>query len=96
LSDFPSRYRQRPPLAPRERDDWLACDDQKSVSDATRKSAPPAKSRLLNSGEEDGDILYALRKNVRKGNVMGLAIVKDGKTIHLKNVRPETRPLIPG
>lgn len=48
---------------------------------------------LLNSGEEDGDILYTLRKNVRKGNVMGLAIVKEGKTIHLKNIRPETRTL---
>ena len=45
---------------------------------------------LLNSGKQDGDILLTLRKNVRKGNVMGLAIVKDAKTIHLKNIRSET------
>jgi len=45
---------------------------------------------LLNSGKEDGDILLTLRKNVRKGNVMGLAIVKEAKTIHLKNIRSET------
>jgi len=51
---------------------------------------------LLNSGENDGDIIYTLRKNVRKGNVMGLAIVKDGKTIHLKSIRPETRTLLAG
>lgn len=51
---------------------------------------------LLNSGEKDGDVLYTLRKNVRKGNVMGLAIVKESKTIHLKKIRPETPSLLSG
>jgi predicted ribosome quality control (RQC) complex YloA/Tae2 family protein len=51
---------------------------------------------LLNSGEKDGDVLYTLRKNVRKGNVMGLAIVKESRTIHLKTVRPETAALLSG
>lgn len=49
---------------------------------------------LLNSGLEDGDVIYAKRKDVRKGSVMGQAIVKTFTSIHLKNVRPETQSLL--
>jgi predicted ribosome quality control (RQC) complex YloA/Tae2 family protein len=66
----------------------------KKASPSDEEIRTACEIALLNSGEEDGDILYALRKNVRKGNVMGLAIVKDGKTIHLKSVRPETKALL--
>jgi hypothetical protein len=36
----------------------------------------------------------AERKAVRKGSVMGQAIVKESKTIHLKMIRPEIRNLL--
>jgi Predicted RNA-binding protein homologous to eukaryotic snRNP len=49
---------------------------------------------LINSSEEDGDVMLTERKNVRKGNVMGLAIVKESRTIHLKNVSPEIKNLL--
>lgn len=49
---------------------------------------------LINSALEDGDVILAKRKDVRKGSVMGQAIVKTFTTIHLKNVRPETKNLV--
>ena len=49
---------------------------------------------LINSSLEDGDVMVTERKNVRKGSVMGLAVVKESRTIHLKNVRPETKALV--
>ncbi len=49
---------------------------------------------LINSGQSDGDITYAKRKNVKKGHVLGEAILKEAKTIHLKKVSNETVELL--
>lgn len=49
---------------------------------------------LINSNQEDGDIIYAKRKYVKKGHVLGEAILKEFKTIHLKNVTTETKELL--
>jgi predicted ribosome quality control (RQC) complex YloA/Tae2 family protein len=49
---------------------------------------------LINSSLDDGDVIMAERKAVRKGSVMGQAIVKESKTIHLKMIRPEIRNLL--
>lgn len=49
---------------------------------------------LLNSSLDDGDVIMALHKDVRKGSVMGQAIVKNFKTIHLSRISLETRNLL--
>lgn len=49
---------------------------------------------LINSSEEDGDVVYTKRKYIRKGPSLGEAILKEYKTIHLKNVSQETKDLL--
>jgi len=49
---------------------------------------------LINSSECDGDVLYTKRKYVRKGSTLGEAILKEYKTIHLKNVSKTTADLL--
>ncbi len=49
---------------------------------------------LINSSQKDGDVSYTKRKNVKKGHVLGEAILKEYKTIHLKNVSLETSKLL--
>lgn len=49
---------------------------------------------LLNSSLDDGDVIMALHKNIRKGTVMGQAIVKTFKTIHLSHISLGTRNLL--
>ncbi len=48
---------------------------------------------LLIAKQNDGDIMMTERKNVYKGSVAGQAIVRQYETIHLKNIREETRAL---
>lgn len=52
-----------------------------------------AEIALLGANESDGDIMMAERKYVYKGSVPGQAIVREYKTIHLKNVRAKTKEL---
>ncbi len=49
---------------------------------------------LINSSQNDGDINYTKRKNVKKGHVLGEAILKEYKTIHLKDISEETIELL--
>ena len=49
---------------------------------------------LINSPEEDGDVLYTKRKYIRKGPALGEAILKEYKTIHLKNVSKTTKEFL--
>ncbi len=49
---------------------------------------------LYQSSQDDGDIIYCPRKNVRKGQVLGEAIVKEFQTIHLKKVSKEIKNLV--
>lgn len=49
---------------------------------------------LINSSEEDGDVLYTKRKYIRKGPALGEAILKEYKTIHLKNVSKTTKEFL--
>ncbi len=49
---------------------------------------------LINSSQNDGDITYTKRKYVKKGHVLGEALLKEFKTIHLKNVSDETAELL--
>lgn len=48
---------------------------------------------LLSKGKDDGDVMMSERKNVFKGSVPGLAIVREYTTIHLKCIRGETKTL---
>lgn len=49
---------------------------------------------LINSSLEDGDVMMTKRKNVRRGHVLGEALIKEYETIHLKNVSQETKELL--
>lgn len=49
---------------------------------------------LINSHREDGEVMVALRKDVRKGNVPGQAIVKTFKTIRINKVSKEAKDLV--
>jgi len=49
---------------------------------------------LINSHREDGEVMVALRKDVRKGNVPGQAIVKTFKTVRINKVSKETKALV--
>ncbi len=51
---------------------------------------------LLANGKSDGDIMMAERKYVYKGNAPGQAIVRRYETVHLKNVRSNTKTLFAG
>lgn len=48
---------------------------------------------LLSVKEEDGDIVMSERKNIYKGGASGQVILREYQTIHLKNVRKETKTL---
>ncbi|MCQ2773017.1 MAG: NFACT family protein, partial [Bacilli bacterium] len=45
-----------------------------------------AEIALLNSNKVDGEVMYTLRKNVRKGNAMGQAIVKEFDIIRINDI----------
>jgi predicted ribosome quality control (RQC) complex YloA/Tae2 family protein len=49
---------------------------------------------LLNSNQVDGEVMLTKRGNVRKGQVMGQAIVKDFKTLRIDSIRPQTARLL--
>ena len=49
---------------------------------------------LLLSNKEDGDVQMTPHKNIRKGNVPGLVIVKEFQTIHVKNITLEAKELL--
>ncbi len=46
---------------------------------------------LINSSQEDGDVVFTKRKNIKKGHALGEAILKEYQTIHLKRVSEETK-----
>jgi len=48
---------------------------------------------LLLSNKEDGDVSYALHKDIRKGKALGQVILSSFKTIHLKSI-PEQSKII--
>lgn len=70
-----------------------------SGSHLVLKSEEPTKKEIelsaeiacLLSGKEDGDVMHALRGDVRKGSVSGQAIVKKFETIHVRSVSDEAR-----
>ncbi|MCQ2800035.1 MAG: NFACT family protein [Bacilli bacterium] len=49
---------------------------------------------LINSHREDGEVMVALRKDVRKGNVPGQAVVKTFKTVRINKVSKETKDMV--
>jgi predicted ribosome quality control (RQC) complex YloA/Tae2 family protein len=49
---------------------------------------------LLNSNQVDGEVMLTKRSNVRKGQLMGQAIVKDFQTLRIDTIRPETIALL--
>jgi predicted ribosome quality control (RQC) complex YloA/Tae2 family protein len=52
-----------------------------------------AELALIGSNQTDGEVLVTKRENVRKGNVMGQAIVKEFKTLRINSVSPEIHNL---
>lgn len=70
-----------------------------SGSHLVLKSEEPTKKEIelaaeiacLLSGKEDGDVMHALRGDVRKGSVSGQAVVKKFETIHVRSVSEEAR-----
>lgn len=53
-----------------------------------------AEVALINSHQEEGEVMIAYRKDVRKGNVPGQAIVKTFRTYRLNNVSKTTKQLV--
>lgn len=53
-----------------------------------------AEIALILSHKNDGDVDYALVKDVKKGSKLGLVILKKYQTIHLNKIRQETIDLI--
>lgn len=53
-----------------------------------------AEIALLNSHREDGEVMYTFRRNVRKGNVSGQAIVKQFESIRIDNISKHTKDLL--
>ncbi len=53
-----------------------------------------AEIALLNSHREDGEVMYTLRRNVRKGNVPGQAIVKEFNSIRIDNISKTSKDLL--
>ncbi len=53
-----------------------------------------AEIALINSHREDGEVMYTLRRNVRKGNVPGQAIVKVFESIRIDNISNTTKDLL--
>lgn len=53
-----------------------------------------AEVALLGSNETEGEVMVTKRENVRKGSVMGLALVKEFKTLRLNSISPEIRNLV--
>lgn len=49
---------------------------------------------LINSAQQDGEVMVAKRENVRKGSVMGQAIVKEFQTLRVNHVRDDTRKIV--
>jgi predicted ribosome quality control (RQC) complex YloA/Tae2 family protein len=52
-----------------------------------------AELALICSNQADGEVMVTKRESVRKGNVMGQAIVKEFKTLRINSVTPEIRNL---
>jgi predicted ribosome quality control (RQC) complex YloA/Tae2 family protein len=53
-----------------------------------------ASIALLNSKQEEGEVMMAYRKDVRKGSVPGQAVVKTFKTLRLNNIDLKARDLL--
>ena len=53
-----------------------------------------ASIALLNSKQEEGEVMMAFRKDVRKGSVSGQAVVKTFKTLRLNKLNKETKKLL--
>lgn len=53
-----------------------------------------AEIALLNSNRVDGEVMYTLRKNVRKGNALGQAIVKEFDIIRINDISDEAIELL--
>ncbi|MCH4211012.1 MAG: NFACT family protein [Bacilli bacterium] len=49
---------------------------------------------LINSKKDDGEVMMAERKDVRKGSVSGQAIVKKFTTIRISSIRQSTKNLV--
>jgi predicted ribosome quality control (RQC) complex YloA/Tae2 family protein len=49
---------------------------------------------LSNSNQVDGEVMLTKRGNVRKGQVMGQAIVKEFKTVRINTISPTTSALL--
>lgn len=53
-----------------------------------------ASIALLNSKQEEGEVMMAYRKDVRKGSVPGQAIVKTFKTLRLNSLNKNTKEVL--
>jgi predicted ribosome quality control (RQC) complex YloA/Tae2 family protein len=65
---------------------------KENASDEEIRTA--AEICLLNSNQVDGEVMLTKRGNVRKGQVMGQAIVKEFKTLRIDSIRPQTAQLL--
>ncbi len=68
----------------------------KSEEPTEREIELAADIACLLSGKEDGDVMHALRGDVRKGSVSGQAVVKKFETIRVRAVSEEARAALKG
>lgn len=80
---------------------WFHILNEKGSHVLLKTDTPTAKQikmaselALLLSNREDGDIQMTPHKNIRKGNVPGLVIVKEFETMHIKKVSLEAKELL--
>lgn len=77
---------------------WLHVKDDHGAHVILRKESPSDKEisfaceiALLASKKEEGEVMYCPRKNVRRGNVPGQAIVKEYKSATFRRISKEAR-----
>ena len=77
---------------------WLHVKDDHGAHVILRKENPSDEEisfacqiALLASKKEEGEVMYCPRKNVRRGNVPGQAIVKEYKSATFRRISPEAK-----
>ncbi len=77
---------------------WLHVKDDHGAHVILKKAEPSndeiafaCEIALLASKKEEGEVMYCPRKNVKRGNVPGQAIVKEYKSATFRRIRKETR-----
>ena len=77
---------------------WLHVKDDHGAHVILKKADPSNEEiafaceiALLASKKEEGEVMYCPRKNVKRGNVPGQAIVKEYKSATFRHIREETK-----